>query len=211
VSLNPSFPRVAGTLVLFGTGELLTVGDLSSSQVQTLYGVLDPFTLKTYARSNLTGQTLSVSSTTATTGQAFITVSNTSVNLSTSDGWYADLSGLGTGMRDITNPRLESGGVDIVTTFQPSANQCTGGGNGDFLALNYATGGSFAVPVFAIPGSTSPGSTKLSSGNAVGLQFKGDYLSSATIQMTPGGSYKYITSTQLSNSLISNIPIYDDQ
>jgi hypothetical protein len=77
------------------------------------------------------------------------------------------------------------------------------------LALNYATGGSFAVPVFAIPGSTSPGSTKLSSGNAVGLQFKGDYLSSATIQMTPGGSYKYITSTQLSNSLISNIPIYD--
>jgi type IV pilus assembly protein PilY1 len=41
VTLNPSFPLVPGTLVFVGTGQLLGVADLSSTQVQSMYGIYD--------------------------------------------------------------------------------------------------------------------------------------------------------------------------
>lgn len=42
VTLNPSFPLVPGTLVGIGTGQLLGIPDLSTTQVQTMYGIYDP-------------------------------------------------------------------------------------------------------------------------------------------------------------------------
>jgi type IV pilus assembly protein PilY1 len=42
VTLNPSFPLTPGTMVFVGTGQLLGVQDLSTTQVQTMYGIYDP-------------------------------------------------------------------------------------------------------------------------------------------------------------------------
>ena len=41
VTLNPEFPRILGTMVIVGTGELLGFPDLGTTQTQTLYGILD--------------------------------------------------------------------------------------------------------------------------------------------------------------------------
>ncbi len=41
-SLNPRFPQVLGTMVMFGTGQFLGVPDMTNENVQSIYGVYDP-------------------------------------------------------------------------------------------------------------------------------------------------------------------------
>jgi type IV pilus assembly protein PilY1 len=42
LTLNPDFPRLMGTMVYVGTGQMLGVGDLSTTGVQSVYGIFDP-------------------------------------------------------------------------------------------------------------------------------------------------------------------------
>jgi type IV pilus assembly protein PilY1 len=42
LTLNPKFPGVMGTMVYVGTGQMLGVGDLSTTAVQSVYGIFDP-------------------------------------------------------------------------------------------------------------------------------------------------------------------------
>jgi type IV pilus assembly protein PilY1 len=50
VTLNPKFPNLLRTMVYVGTGQLLGVPDLSTKQVQTMYGIYDPPTGATRVR-----------------------------------------------------------------------------------------------------------------------------------------------------------------
>lgn len=109
VSLNPGFPQVLGTMVFFGTGELLgtyntggkspaSTADIASTATQTLYGVWDPpSSSTTYTRSSLTAQTLSQQNVNCNgTSDTVLEVSGNAVNLGTGtgkvDGWYVDLA-----------------------------------------------------------------------------------------------------------------------
>ncbi len=184
VALNPDFPRLTGVLVMFGTGQLLSVGDLSTTGTQTIYSVWDSGTLATYTRaSNLTPQYLCLNSTTEQ-----ITVSTSSSSCSTANagatavvlsstnrGWYTDLSPLGSGMRDVTNPQLEAGGVLVTTVYAPNTNECVGGGTTFALLQNFATGGGFPQGgQFTNPGGSS------SSGSEVGFSLGSVFASQAT-------------------------------
>ena len=156
VTLNPSFPRLLGTMVFFGTGQLLTVADLSTTQTQTIYGIYDPGTATgntgpTYTRTNLVSQTLSTSTTGGTT---VVNATGNSVNLTQKNGWYIDMS-LTSGMRMVDSPQIEAGGAVALTTYAPNTSQCVGGGSAYFLLLNFATGGAFSQPQFALPGTTT--------------------------------------------------------
>ena len=148
-TLNPRFPQVLGTLVMFGTGQYLGVPDIANGKVQSIYGVYDPPAGYTSAltRSSLLQQTLA----TAMLGtQQVRTISGTAPTFPANKGWYMDLSLL-SGERVINDPRLFAGGELILTTFQPIVplpGACTIAGSSYLMVLNFATGGSFTTPQF---------------------------------------------------------------
>jgi type IV pilus assembly protein PilY1 len=153
VTLNPHFPQVLGTLVMFGTGQYLGVPDIANGNLQSVYGVYDP--PAGYAtplnRSSLLQQTLA----TATLGALQVrTTSGTAASYPANKGWYMDLSLL-SGERVINTPALFSGGELIFTTFQPiapAAGVCSTLGYSYLMVLNYATGESFTTPQFDVNG-----------------------------------------------------------
>jgi type IV pilus assembly protein PilY1 len=140
VSLNPDFPRLPGVMVYVGTGQMLGIPDLSSTQVQTMYGVYDSGSnASTFTRSTLQSQSMSAD------GANLRIVSGGPIVLPTQNGWYVDLSLL-SGERIVTDPRIDSGAV-VVTTVQPSSNTCSGGDVAWLMEFNYA-GGTFVSPQF---------------------------------------------------------------
>jgi len=199
VTLNPSFPNLLGTMVFVGTGELLGIGDLATTQLQTMYGIYDPPTGASPpvgfsgipTRANLVGQGLA--NETVGTVQARTIPSPASVPLPTTSspgkrGWYVDLS-LASGERIITDPEIESGGGVVFTTYQPNANQCTGGGNAWLMVLNFATGGAFALPELDVNGDGALNSSDVgASGNIpVGMSLGSVYASTPTLLPSGGG------------------------
>ena len=125
VSLNPRFPLLPGTMVYVGTGELLSVQDLSNTQVQTMYGVYDNDSDSNiwFSRGDLVGQPLT-SQTVGTQTLRFVT--GQAVALPQQNGWYVDLNVLNNGVstdpgeRIVTDPRLLGGALTVITV-QPSA------------------------------------------------------------------------------------------
>ena len=187
VSLNPRFPNVLGTMVSVATGSLLSFTDLSNTQLQTIYGVYDP--PASYAtplhRSDLVQQTLANAT---LGGTAVRTITNNGVSVPTNKGWFIDLSLL-SGERVVTDPRMESGGVLVLTSYQPNTSSCTGGGNAFLTMVNYANGGSFPLPQFDASGDgkitsadtmTSPPAG--TGANPVGLSLGSVYAAAPTIR-----------------------------
>ena len=206
-SLNPNYPQVLGTMVFFATGQLLGNPDLTTTQVQTVYGVFDPLTGFTPPLSRGTVATLPAGTYTSSTGFVKQTLSIPSsngtvvvatsnpVNIPTNKGWFADLT-QETGQRVVTDPRLESGGALVFTSYQPQFNTvtCTQNGASYLYVLNYATGGSFPVPQFDItsdgqinsndlvqvPNPASPGNTMMVA--PVGLALGNVFAAAPTIR-----------------------------
>jgi type IV pilus assembly protein PilY1 len=65
VTLNPLYPRVQGTMVFIGTGQLLGTPDLSTTQTQTVYGIYDSGSSTMLTRAALVQQTMAISPTNA--------------------------------------------------------------------------------------------------------------------------------------------------
>jgi len=213
VSLNPHYPQVPGTMVFAGTGQLLGIPDLGNFQVQSIYGIYDPpngyATPVTRFTTGVVQQSLANES---LDGQTVRIVTNNAVSIPTNPGWYIDLDALsgatasvstsgaitfsgGTvtdqGERVVTDPRIESGGAVVLTTYQPTDNLCSAGGNSFLMVLNYASGSSFPTPQFTVNGGVTINSTDslpLSTGgsityvNPVGLSLGSVYASAPTIQ-----------------------------
>jgi type IV pilus assembly protein PilY1 len=187
IALNPQFPALLGTMVLFGTGELLGYPDLATTQTQTLYGIYDaPLSAASPigfsgvpTRSNLVQQTISTSSVGGVSVRVESSVS--AVTLPTKRGWYIDFT-LASGERFATDPKVESGGAVVVTTYQPNTNSCTGGGNAWLMVLSYATGGSFPLPELDMNGDGQLNSSDQAGNlNPVGVSLGAVYASSPTI------------------------------
>jgi type IV pilus assembly protein PilY1 len=148
-SLNPRFPQVLGTMVMFGTGQFLGLPDIANANVQSIYGVYDPPAgyVTPLLRANLLPQTLA----TATLGANQVrTITGTAPVVPGNKGWYIDLDLL-SGERVINDPRLETGGELVLTTYQPIppvVGSCTTTGSSYLMVLNFATGGAFTTPQF---------------------------------------------------------------
>jgi type IV pilus assembly protein PilY1 len=186
-TLNPRYPQVLGTMVFVGTGQLLGIPDLTDQKVQTVYGIYDP--PNSFATPVLRSQLVQQSLADATLdGQTVRMVTGNAVSIPTSEGWFIDLDAVtgatvtanggvaqitgGTvtdqGERIVTDPRLESGGVLVFTTYQPTANVCAAGGSSFLMMINYATGGSFTSPQFALTGTTINSTDSLTASNSTG-------------------------------------------
>jgi type IV pilus assembly protein PilY1 len=153
VSLNPRYPQVLGTMVLFGTGQFLGTPDATNQNTQSIYGVYDPPAGYTtpLTRASLLQQTLAAT----TIGAVQVrTVTGTIPTVPMNKGWFIDLTLL-SGERVINDPRLESGGELVLTTYQPippAAGSCNALGSSFLMVLNFATGGAFSTPQFDVTG-----------------------------------------------------------
>ena len=153
-------PR-GGYMVLFGTGQAIAASDLSSTAVQSLYGVWDkPQSAQIPARdsgSNTLIQQQILGSVTKTnsdgTTSNYRVVTSNTVNYATNAGWYMDLtdspSAALTGERVVYAPQLGGGHVDF-STAEANANMCSGGGTGWVMALDPFTGSTLSYPVFDV-------------------------------------------------------------
>jgi hypothetical protein len=129
ISLNPRFPLLPGTMVYVGTGQLLSVQDLTSTQIQTMYGVYDSdsnSTLVSRKTPSMAQQTLSPCPATGTCPAGLRFVQGSQIALPAQSGWYVDLDIVDTGgnqtdpgERIIADPRLIGGAVSVITV-QPS-------------------------------------------------------------------------------------------
>ena len=198
--MNPQYPHIAGLFVMFGTGQFLTASDLSGTQVQSVYGILDSPTGSgyPYQRSNLQSQTLTLV-TAAQSGlpQDILTATNSRVDFSSKVGWYDDLPTAG--QRVMTDPQLLNGAF-ITTLNTPPSTSCGIQAAPVLLELNYATGGAFSQPQLDVNGNLVIDLNDAYNGSnpvGVGLGTAG-YGSSPTI-LGPNKSNQMVKNITLSN------------
>ena len=148
VSLHPNYPVQTGNFVMFGTGRLLVVSDLTDVQTQTAYGAWDTGTAVPYTRFNFQQQTTSLV-TTATSGLAknILTSSSTAFNFGALVGWYNDMPSAG--QRFFTNPALVNN-LFIATLNTPPASACSAIPDAVLLELNFKNGGAPKQPIIDV-------------------------------------------------------------
>lgn len=147
VMTTPVLGNVIGKRVVFvGTGKYLETADLSTTQKQTQYAILDDNATTTLVnpRNSLVAQTLANAGATRT-------VTNNMVNFYTGRGWYVDFPD--SGERVNIDAKLIQGTL-VVPTIVPSNTVCSPGGYGWLNYFNYTSGGS--VIVSASGASTPP-------------------------------------------------------
>lgn len=148
--------KSASTWALFGTGRYLADADVSSSQVQTWYGVrvaTDATTTPkpsvvsaTTTRADLVARSI-LAETSAGNGNLLRATSPASVNdMNDKSGWYMDLS-TQTGERIINRTQF-IGGLALVTTMIPKVSDpCNTVPSGAVMLVNPFTGGNFASDI----------------------------------------------------------------
>jgi type IV pilus assembly protein PilY1 len=196
LSLNPLVPALKGSMVYFGTGQFLSVADLSNTQTQTVYGVYDSGTpqVSPLTRANLTQQTMSSVAVTTTTGFSTVIrlLSGNPVVLPSTKGWYVDLS-LDAGERVVTDPSLFNGTLQL-TTYQPNPNPCVAGGEAYYMVFNYATGGATTVPQFDWNGINAVTNADLYMGGTVsGVSLGTAYAAAPKLITGAGAAVAYTT------------------
>ncbi|MFN0041576.1 MAG: pilus assembly protein, partial [Burkholderiales bacterium] len=160
VTTRPELGEVNGAAMVYvGTGRLLGVSDLPSTQVQSFYGIKDatngiaPASLINVRGSTIVAQTFTDSGNTRTT-------TNNAVDLTVKNGWRVDFPN--TGERVNVDPILQLGTL-IFGSNIPAASACTFGGSGWLNFLDYKTGGYVATA-----GNTTAG-TKIGNALVVGI------------------------------------------
>jgi type IV pilus assembly protein PilY1 len=137
VTTAPVLGSILGKRVIFiGTGKYLETSDLTNTQKQSQYAILDDDATTTLVnpRNTLVQQTLTplVAESTSRTGSGNL------VDFSTGRGWYVDFPD--SGERVNIDSQLVSG-VLLVPTLVPSNTVCAPGGYGWFNFFDYKTGG----------------------------------------------------------------------
>jgi type IV pilus assembly protein PilY1 len=171
-------PTGTGALVLFGTGKYLEPADIANPDVQAYYGVWDKNDgATTVAVADLVQRYISTDSVNDVNGNPVTvriscdapdrTIANCqkpAVSWADKKGWYVDLPS--SGERATGIPKLLNG-VLYVNTFIPSAAACDAGGDGWFMALDYATG---ETPAFAVFDVNNSGAIDAADTPVVGLK-----------------------------------------
>lgn len=150
-----SQPRIGahpngGVIVHFGTGQYLTPGDVTATDVMSYYAIWDNGTpVTTTNRSQL--QVQAILAETTEHGQDVRDTTANTVDWSIMRGWYMDMlppSGTG-GERITVRPLLIYDRV-IFVTRRPLTDPCIPGGESWIMQLEAATGARYATPVFDI-------------------------------------------------------------
>ena len=157
LALNGSSP-----FVMFGTGKMLGTGDLTDTQGQSIYGVVDPLTAGT-SYTDLRGSLKPLTMTqvgSGSTATRTIACGGSTADCNLANGWVVNLPD--TGERVNVDMKLQLGTL-VVASNVPENSACTIGGYSWLNYVNYSTG-------MAVANSTGgAASQKLSDSLAVGL------------------------------------------
>jgi type IV pilus assembly protein PilY1 len=123
------------TMVIFGTGQYLTTDDVTTSYLQTVYGIWDSGDYD-LARSDLVSQTLSTGLT--ADGTVGRTLSDNAIDFSQRNGWYIDLTD--PGERLVTDAVIR-GDLIFFNSMTPDTNPCEAGGSGWLMVAKWINGG----------------------------------------------------------------------
>ncbi|TDN56219.1 type IV pilus assembly protein PilY1 [Azoarcus indigens] len=142
----------------FGTGKFLGESDITTTSVQTWYGLIDGSEITDRAELH---QSSIVSDTASSSGDYTVrTVSEVSASdLAAKRGWYIDLvtGNTQSGERMILTNQIING-VLIGQTLIPTGTQCNPNGDGFVMALNLFTGGRLDYNYFIYNGTVITGS-----------------------------------------------------
>jgi type IV pilus assembly protein PilY1 len=193
----------AQRVVVFGTGRLLDVPDVSNTDVQSVYALRDSASTVTAWRSSATmvEQTLSPIPDSATPSW---TITRNPVDLSTKSGWFLDFD-QNAGERVNLDPKIVSGTLNVVTNLPTSSSSCSVGGTSNVYALNVCTGSYIAS------NSQGNGSDGGSGDTGVDAPVAGSVLSNSSaavgyiIVRLPSGALKMITTLADGSNVTSGV------
>lgn len=144
-------------LVLFGTGQYLTLSDVTSTDTQTFYAVQDKGDGTIVTDGNLVPQTIDKQQSVAVTQNDGSSVtfdlrqtSSNPVDYAVYRGWKMDLvvSGMSASGERVVSTALIKHGRVIFVTVDPSATKCEPGGESWLMELDVITGSRTAETVF---------------------------------------------------------------
>ena len=179
ISTRPELAEVSGSpMVFIATGKLLGAGDITDTQVHSIWGIKDPLTATTaYADLRAAMKPLAMTQVgTGITATRTIACTGDTTECNSTNGWVVNLAD--SGERVNVDMKLQLGTI-VVASNVPQNTACNIGGYSWLNFLNFATG--TAV-------SNSPGqavSQRLSDSLAVGLN----------IVRLPGGQTVVIATT----------------
>ena len=184
----------AKKVIIFGTGRLLDIPDVSDTSVQSLYMIKDSATEVTPWRTNMVQQTLTLLG--GGSSENKYKISNNAVDLASVPGWYMDLN-RNPGERINLDPLVVAGSVTAVSNMPSSSSACTVGGSSNVYQVDACTG-SFVNSGSAerINGEVVVGQTLSATSAAVGF----------IMIRLPTGILKMITTTADGRTLTSNGP-----
>ncbi|MBA5607504.1 PQQ-binding-like beta-propeller repeat protein [Duganella sp. FT3S] len=149
----------AQRVVLYGTGRLLDLPDISNTDTQSLYLLKDSgSTIGNIRGATMVQQTLSLAGSSSNVNTYAIT--SNPVDLTQKDGWFFDWN-LNPGERMNLDPQIVSGVANVVTNIPSSSSSCQVGGSSNAYQVDVCTGN-------AIPGNPA-GATLSNTSAAVGF------------------------------------------
>ena len=178
--------KTAEKFVLFGTGRLLDLPDVTDTSMQSVYLVKDTSSTVPARGATMVKQTLSAASGgyAVTSNTVDFTVQPGHAN---SEGWYVDFD-LNSGERVNLDPKVVSGTANVVTNIPSSSSSCSVGGTSNAYSLNVCTGSYVNQNVLA-------GAVLSNTSAAVGF----------IIVRLPSGSLKMVTTTADGNTITTGV------
>ena len=152
-------PTTYKTWLFFGTGRLMTSGDMKNAAVQSIYGIVDDGStlVRSGAGANLTKRSAVVVG--AVSGKSVRSFEPNSRLPADSKGWYLDLlappNDVAEGERIVSAAQLLGNGAQtalLTSSVIPTASACQSDGRGYVNALDAFTGTSLASPFFDLDG-----------------------------------------------------------
>jgi type IV pilus assembly protein PilY1 len=181
----------AQRVVAFGTGRLLDVPDVKNNDMQSAYVLKDDgagiSSSDWRAAATMVHQILTKHA--GGGGGDTYTASNTQVDLSALRGWYVDFDQNG-GERVNLDPKIVSGGLNVVTNLPSSSTDCSLGGTSNVYQFDVCTARPLLDQNAAIAGSTL-------SNTAAAVGF--------IIVRLPSGALKMVTTTADGNTITSGV------
>ena len=129
---SQNFPN---TMVIFGTGQYLTSGDVATTNVQSFYGIWDSGD-SALDRGDLLEQTIGEGLT--TDGVVGRTLTDNGINFASDNGWYMDLPD--SGERIVTDAVIR-GDLVFFNSMTPDTDPCQAGGSGWLMVAKSQNGG----------------------------------------------------------------------
>ncbi len=141
-------PATNKVWVFAGTGSFMTSADVTDTDTQTMYGLIDDKPADAIAsRDELMDRNIIVATT--QDGRDVRGFESAGTMTSGKRGWYVDLdTPAGSGERVVSNPRVRGAVLLFASMIPPQENTCDAGGTGYVNAIDPFTGTSLDQPYF---------------------------------------------------------------